>query len=116
VKSEEAAAAKYCQEKFDTDFCVNSLYKGFVEGVKWERNRYENLWNILEKLIESHSEEEKEYPCFITSSGKTYSLNDVLSEMKKESDKGSKMGDVCYLMLVDILTGQIKKNELAQLN
>jgi DNA-binding NtrC family response regulator len=59
---------------------------------------------LLEQWITSHSEDEQNEPYLTTTSGQTYTLKDILTEIRQSTDFGKKMERKILLLAIDLLT------------
>lgn len=59
---------------------------------------------ILEQWISNHSESKQNEPYLTTTTGETYTLKDILKEIRKQSAFGQKMERNIMLLAVDLLT------------
>ena len=64
---------------------------------------------ILEQWISNHSEDEQEEPYLTTTSGETFSLKDVLREVRQQTAFGQKMERNIMMLAIDLLTRGKKK-------
>jgi hypothetical protein len=64
---------------------------------------------ILEEWISKHSKEERDKPYLTTKSGKIYSLNDLMVEIRKETALGQQMERSILQLAIELLTSQKKK-------
>ena len=59
---------------------------------------------VLEQWIANHSEDEQNEPYLTTASGQTYTLKDILTEIRQETEFGKKMERNILMLAVDLLT------------
>jgi DNA-binding NtrC family response regulator len=59
---------------------------------------------VLEQWISNHSEDKQNEPYLTTTSGKTYTLKDVLMEIRQQTEFGRKMERNIMMLAVDLLT------------
>jgi DNA-binding NtrC family response regulator len=59
---------------------------------------------VLEQWIANHSEDERNAPYLTTSSGKTYTLKEILTEIRQQTEFGKKMERNIMMLAVDLLT------------
>jgi len=59
---------------------------------------------VLEQWIFNHSEDEQNAPYLTTSSGKKYTLKDILQQIRQQTDFGKKMERNIMMLAVDLLT------------
>jgi hypothetical protein len=59
---------------------------------------------VLEQWISNHSEDKRNEPYLTTSTGETYTLKDILKEIRKQSDFGKKMERNIMMLAIDLLT------------
>ena len=59
---------------------------------------------VLEQWISNHSEEEQNEPYLTTTSGKTFTLKEILGEIRQQTDFGKKMERNIMMLAVDLLT------------
>jgi len=59
---------------------------------------------VLEQWILNHSEDEQNEPYLTTTSGETFTLKDVLREIRQQTDFGRKMERNIMVLAVDLLT------------
>ncbi len=59
---------------------------------------------ILEQWISNHSEDELNEPYLTTTTGETYTLKDILKEIRQQSAFGQKMERNIMMLAVDLLT------------
>ena len=63
---------------------------------------------VLEQWILNHSEDERNEPYLTTSSGQTYTLKNILSEIRRQTEFGKKMERNVMMLAVDLLTRGVK--------
>jgi DNA-binding NtrC family response regulator len=59
---------------------------------------------VLEQWISNHSEDAQEEPYLTTTSGNTFSLKDVLREVRQQTSFGQKMERNIMMLAIDLLT------------
>ncbi|KAA6318472.1 hypothetical protein EZS27_031526 [termite gut metagenome] len=59
---------------------------------------------VLEQWISNHSEDKQNEPYLTTTSGKTYTLKDILMEIRQQTKFGRKMERNIMMLAVDLLT------------
>ena len=59
---------------------------------------------VLEQWISNHSEDKQNESYLTTSTGKTYTLKDILKEIRQQSDFGKKMERNIIMLAIDLLT------------
>ena len=59
---------------------------------------------VLEQWISNHSEDEQNNPYLKTAAGETYTLKDILKEIRQQSAFGQKMERNIMMLAVDLLT------------
>lgn len=59
---------------------------------------------VLEQWISNHSEDEQNEPYLTTTTGETYTLKDILREIRQQSAFGQKMERNIMMLAVDLLT------------
>ncbi|GHT57592.1 hypothetical protein AGMMS50239_00180 [Bacteroidia bacterium] len=59
---------------------------------------------VLEQWISNHSEDEQNDPYLTTTTGETYTLKDILMEIRQQSAFGHKMERNIMMLAVDLLT------------
>jgi hypothetical protein len=59
---------------------------------------------ILEQWISNHSDDEQNEPYLTTTSGKTYTLKDILTEIRQQTEFGKDMERNIMMLAVDLLT------------
>jgi DNA polymerase III delta subunit len=59
---------------------------------------------VLEQWISNHSEDEQNAPYLTTTTGETYTLKDILKEIRQQSAFGQKMERNIMMLAVDLLT------------
>jgi DNA-binding NtrC family response regulator len=59
---------------------------------------------VLEQWIANHSEDEQSEPYITTASGQTYTLTDILTEIRQQTEFGKKMERNILMLAVDLLT------------
>jgi DNA-binding NtrC family response regulator len=64
---------------------------------------------VLEQWIVRHSEEEQNKPYLKTSSGKIYTLKDILNEIRQQTPFGKEMERSILMLSVDLLTRNKKQ-------
>lgn len=62
-----------------------------------------NLDNIVENWINQHPENEKDKPVYISSEDKSYSLNDILNEMRMQTETGKDFSKRLTKLTIDLL-------------
>jgi hypothetical protein len=59
---------------------------------------------VLEQWIANHSEDEQNQPYLTTTSGQSYTLKDILTEIRQSTDFGKTMERKILLLAIDLLT------------
>jgi DNA-binding NtrC family response regulator len=59
---------------------------------------------VLEQWISNHSEDEQNEPYLTTTLGETFTLKDILKEIRQQTDFGRKMERNIMMLAVDLLT------------
>ncbi len=91
-----------------TDGYKKTLY--FVEEAIHQLDS--RLDSVLEQWINRHSEDERIKPFIATRSGKVYSLNDLLEEIRHRTDVGKDMEKKMIYLTIDLLArGKEKLND-----
>ncbi len=60
--------------------------------------------SVIERWITRHSDDEREEPYMATRSGKRYSLNDMLQEIRHQTEFGKDMEKKILYLTIDLLT------------
>jgi DNA-binding NarL/FixJ family response regulator len=80
-------------------------YKKVLEYVAKAAHQLETrVDSVIERWITRHSDEEREQPYMATRSGKRYSLNDVLQEIRHQTEFGKEMEKKILYLTIDLLT------------
>jgi CheY-like chemotaxis protein len=80
-------------------------YKKVLEYVAKAAHQLETrVDSVIERWITRHSDEEREQPYMATRSGKRYSLNDVLQEIRHQTEFGKDMEKKILYLTIDLLT------------
>jgi len=66
---------------------------------------------VLEQWISNHPEEKQKEPYLTDSNGKTYTLEDILREIRQQTDFGRKMERNIMMLAVDLFTRNEKRND-----
>ena len=64
---------------------------------------------VLEQWISRHSDKDREKPYLTTRSGKVYTLNDLMIEIRKETPLGQQMEKSILQLAIELLTKGTKK-------
>jgi len=59
---------------------------------------------VLEQWITNHSDDKQNEPYLTTSSGETYTLKDILTEIRQQTEFGRKMERNIMMLAIDLLT------------
>lgn len=62
-----------------------------------------DIEHTLEEWINQHADEDKDKPVYITTDGNSYSLNDILSEIQKETKIGKEFSKRLSKLTIDLL-------------
>jgi len=88
----------------------NASSEEIIEKLKEANNNTNDDISIaLEEWIISHSEEQKEKPYMYTIDGKQLSLNDILNEIRLQSDIGKAFSKNLSKLTIDLLTRNKEK-------
>ncbi len=88
----------------------NASSEEIIAKLKEANNNINNDISIaLEEWIISHSDEQKEKPYILTVDGKQLSLNDILNEIRLQSDIGKDFSKNLSKLTIDLLTRNKEK-------
>jgi DNA-binding NarL/FixJ family response regulator len=88
----------------------NASSEEIIAKLKEANNNINNDVSIaLEEWIISHSDEQKEKPYILTIDGKHLSLNDILNEIRLQSDIGKDFSKNLSKLTIDLLTRNKEK-------
>lgn len=108
MKTIEEKAREYglkLMEKYSLSIAdTPALEDAFEAGYEEAQQPNASVCHALERWILNHSEDEQNEPYLITTTGETYSLKDILKEIRQQTEFGRKMEQNIIMLAVDLLT------------
>lgn len=85
-------------------------YKKVLEYVDKAAHQLETRVDcVIERWITKHSDEEREEPYLVTRSGEKYTLNNILKEIRQQTDFGKEMERKILYLTIDLLNRDVEK-------